>query len=134
MYGSINAPGAKVHENRIIGLALTIAILSSACIGGSGDSGIDPSVPATATQPASGVGNTGPIDLACNGGAFPNDPDFRQILCDVQNAELNVMVAKGTFDPAWGPRVSQAILKQSTDRAAAVAELEVIIAEMNAAA
>jgi len=120
-------------KKRIIGLALTIAILSSACIGGSGDSGSDPNNPVTTTQPGSGIDNTGPIDLACNGGAFPNDPDFRQILCDVQNAELNVMVAEGTFDPTWGPRVSQAILKQPTDRAAAVAELEAILAEMNAA-
>ncbi len=122
-----------MYKNRIIGLTFSMAILASACTGGSGDSTTDPNVPATSAQADSGVGNTGPINLDCNGGAFPNDPDFRQILCDVQNAELSVMVAKGTVDPTWGPRVSQAILKKATDRPTAVAELEAIIAEMNAA-
>jgi len=124
--------GADMYNHRIIPLVAAMAILASACIGGSGDSSTDPSVPATTTQSPTGVGATSSGDVPCNGGAFPNDPDFRQLICDVQNAEGNVMRAGGTFDPAWGPRLSQAILNQPTDRAAAVAELETLIGEMNA--
>jgi len=112
-----------MHQNRIIGLVLALTMLASACFGGSGDSSTDPNPP----------GSDNLADISCDGGAFPNDPDFRQLLCDTQNAELEVLASNGDFDPAWGPRLSGAILKQATDRPAAVAELEALIGEMNAA-
>jgi len=124
-----------MHNNRIIGLALAMTLVASACFGGSGDSITDPATSPSTTQSAAGSGNsTGDsLELPCDGGAFPNDPDFRQLLCDAQNAELGVMNSGAAFDPTWGPRLSQAILKQASDREAAVAEIEAVIGEMTTA-
>jgi len=122
-----------MRTKRTSTLVIAIVMLTSACFGGSGDSSTDPSPAPASTQPDTGIGEGTGADAQCNGGAFPNDPEFRQLLCDAQNAQLDVMRAGGEFDDSWISRQSDAILKQATDRAAAVAEMEALIAEMRAA-
>jgi len=123
-----------MKTKHITALALAIAMLASACAGGSGDSSTNPNPAATSAESETGVGNTTNSDATCSGGAFPNDPDFRQLLCDVQNAQSDVMRAGGNFDPGWSARLTQATLKQATDRPSAVAELNALMSEMKAAA
>jgi len=112
-----------MYQTRFVGLVVAVTMLASACFGGSGNSSTDPNPPGSDNLP----------DVSCDGGAFPDDPEFRQLLCDFQNAELEVMASNGEIDVTWGSRLSGAILKQATDRPAAVAELEALISEANAA-
>jgi len=111
---------------RIIIFGLATSLIATSCLGGSGD-----------TSPPPGdtvaIWGTAQIDGPCDGGAFPNDAEFRQMVCDVQNAELGLMGTGGEFDPAWGPRISQAIINYSNDRAGAMSDLQTVAAEINAA-
>lgn len=123
-----------MKTKHITALALAIAMLASACAGGSGDSNTDPNTSPASAESETGVGNTTDSDVPCNGGAFPNDPDFRQLLCDIQSAQADVVMAGGNVDPGWNARLTQAILKQATDRPTAVAELNALVSDMEAAA
>jgi len=104
----------KIRGILIIAMAMTL--LASACSSGS--------------TPAPSSTND---SAQCNGGAFPDDAEFRQLICDVQGAELNVMGANGELDIAWGSRLTGALSKYSTDRAAAVSELQDLRHEIDAA-
>lgn len=102
----------------VIGLVTTL--LAAACSGGTTTApGGDPATPAEAAS--------------CNGGAFPDDAQFRQLICDVQGAQLNVLTADGEIDITWGSLLAGAMSKYSTDRHTAVSELQDLITEINSA-
>ena len=114
-----------------VGILLAFVLLAAAC-GGSPDAATD-YAPAT-TASANSESGSSEDDRPCEGGAFPDDIEMREILCAVQWAQVDVLTAGGEFDPAWAGRTSQAVLTHGEDRAAAFAELEAVLAEMQAAA
>ncbi|MFV2039754.1 MAG: hypothetical protein ACC660_05885, partial [Acidimicrobiales bacterium] len=90
---------------------------------------IDPVDPVGAVGPEA---STGP-DRPCAGGAFPDDDEFRELLCAVQWAQLDLVSAGGVLDPAWVARSSDAIILYGADRAAAISELEAVLDELTTA-
>jgi len=102
----------------IITIGLVTTLLAAACSGGS-------------TTAPGGDSGTPAEAASCNGGAFPDDAQFRQLICDVQGAELNVMAADAEVDITWGSRLTGAMSKYSTDRDTAVSELQDLITEIN---
>jgi hypothetical protein len=72
-------------------------------------------------------------DRPCEGGAFPGDDEYRGLLCAIQWTELDLFAAGEELDPEWSQRRSQAILAYADDRGRSVAELEALLADMEAA-
>ncbi len=110
---------------RILGVGFALALLATAC----GESSSDTFQPVadTATTIAAAASDS---ERPCDGGAFPDDEEFRQMLCDLQWAQVDLLSAEGEFDTSWGGRISAAILLQRDDRATAMAELEAVLAEI----
>lgn len=71
-----------------------------------------------------------PDDVPCDGGAFPGDDEFRELLCAVNWAQVQVMRNGGEMDVSWVERIPAAISVYADDRPGAVAQLEVVLAEM----
>jgi hypothetical protein len=111
-----------------ISLGLALIVIAGAC---SGDTGSEDAAPSDNSQSSDISTET---DRPCDGGAFPDDVPFRELLCALQWAQVDVMSAGGEIDTSWGPRSSQAILLHGDDRPTAIADLEAILAEMRAAA
>ena len=110
-----------MNNFKIFALAFTLSALAPAC----SDSSVGDGDSASISTPENGS-----ADRPCDGGAFPDDPEYREFVCAVQWAQLDVMSAGGEIDPTWGSRSSEAILLYGEDRAAAIAELEAVFAEM----
>lgn len=126
-----NARETLVNNLKTALLVVALALATTACFGdtsASGDS--DTAIEETAIEDTA-VSET---DRPCEGGAFPDDDEFRELLCAVQWAEVDVAMASAEVDPSWIARRSEAILGYADDRAASVAELEAVLAEMTAAA
>ena len=131
-----NARETLVNNLKTALLVVALALATTACFGdtsASGDS--DTAIEETAIEETAiedtAVSDT---DRPCEGGAFPDDDEFRELLCAVQWAEVDVAMASAEVDPSWIARRSEAILRYADDRAASVAELEAVLAEMTAAA
>jgi hypothetical protein len=109
--------------------AVVLTLATTACFGDTSASG-DTDLAFDDSAIDGAVSDT---DRPCEGGAFPGDDEFRELLCAVQWAELDVAMAGAEIDPSWIARQSEAVLGYADDRAASVAELEAILAEMTAA-
>jgi len=83
---------------------------------------------------ASGASTSDGVDECGTGGAFPDDVDFRELLCEVQNAQIDVLASGGTMDPSWIGRQGAAVMLYGDDRDAAIADLQDLRDEMLAAA
>lgn len=144
----------------LISLLLALALIGTACLGGddaestpddaeptaavlafddadsasaSGDTMADDDTAAdtgTATDDTVATGE----DRPCDGGAFPDDAEFKQALCNVQWAQTDILRTGGEFDESWIARQSEAMLLYATDRAGALVALAELEAEMLAAA
>lgn len=141
-----------MNTTRIAGLVLALTVAATACIGGSDPASTEipddttlafDDEPTTASsddaagaQPAADA--DGPpaatggesSDRPCEGGAFPGDDEFRQALCAVQWAQIDLLSAGGEFDESWGQRNADAILLYADDREGALAALEALAAEI----
>ncbi len=110
---------------RILGIGFALALFATACGGGSSD-GSQPVADATTTIAEAVSGD----DRPCDGGAFPDDEEFRQMLCDLQWAQADLLGEGGEFDVSWGGRISAAILLHRDDRATAMADLALVLGEI----
>lgn len=119
---------------RALTIVVVLAVGATACFDDSAATDTQPD-----DDPSTNLGfsatETEPDDTErpCDGGAFPGDDEFRELLCAVQWAQLDIVAAGGEINPDWAPRTSQAILAYADDRAAAIDELNAILAEMSAA-
>ena len=109
-------------------LALALIVFLSACSGGTGSDDAAPSDNAESSDISTET------DRPCDGGAFPDDVPFRELLCALQWAQVDVLSAGGEIDTSWGARSSQAILLHGDDRPTAIADLEAVLVDMRAAA
>lgn len=119
-----------MNHLKALTLIIALAILTAACssetgAGSDAGPGDDPNSIVIDTTIATDT------DRPCEGGAFPDDDEFRELLCAVQWAQLDIVAAGADLDPSWVSGSSQAILGYANDRDGAVSELEVIVAEMN---
>jgi hypothetical protein len=73
-------------------------------------------------------------DQPCEGGAFPDDTEFREALCAVEWAQVDVLRSGGEVDPDWGVRAGEAIVGYADDRDQALADLIQLRADIEAAA
>jgi len=134
-----------MKTTKLTALALTLSLVSTACFDSS-DTGAQPpddvelalvdedtadevdSIEAAEleTEPADS-------DRPCEGGAFPDDEQLRELLCAVQWAQVDLLSAAGDFDTSWGSRIAAATMLYGDDRDGAFAELEAVLAEIEAA-
>lgn len=111
-----------------------LSLLAAACSGGDSDDsvpdGADADSAATSDDaaPADGDGT----DDCGQGGAFPEDPDFREAICRPLMAMTGLIGTDATIDPEWGSRISMATLNYA-NRDEAMAELVAVLAEIQAA-
>ena len=119
--------------------AIALVVIFAAACGGSGDSAGDPVGADASSIPSGSGGDAGlpdvgdGVDDCGEGGAFPDDPDFREMLCEVQSAQLDVLATGGTMDPSWVSRTSEAVLLYADDRDQAISDLQELLGEMQGA-
>ena len=119
----------------LISLLLALALVGTACLGGGDAESTPDDAEPTAAVLAFDDDATAPgEDRPCDGGAFPDDEEFKQALCNVQWAQVDILRVGGEFDDSWITRQAEATLLYATDRAAALAALAELEAEMLAAA
>lgn len=118
---------APARSRRLPALVLAVSLVVGGCSGSGSDvelsdasSGDLVSADALSGQPP------------CEGGAFPGDDEFRELLCDVEWTQLQAITA-GLADPGWQARISTAILGYADDRNGAINELTAVLAEMRTA-
>lgn len=68
------------------------------------------------------------------GQAFPDDPEFRIAICRPLMAMVGLIGTDAVIQPEWNTRITEAILGAIDDRAASMAALESVLAEIEAAA
>lgn len=114
-----------VRFSRVPAFVVAVSLLVTACFDGASDAG--------APDPTAGddlaFTDIEPGERPCEGGAFPDDDEFHELLCDVQWTYMDAVNA-GVGDPEWQPRISEAILGYGDDRDASVAQLAAVLAEM----
>ncbi|MFT5202522.1 MAG: hypothetical protein ACI9C1_001914 [Candidatus Aldehydirespiratoraceae bacterium] len=67
------------------------------------------------------------------GQAFPDDPEFRIAICRPFFAMVELIGTDAVIQPEWTTRITEAILGARDDRAASMAALESVLAEIEAA-
>lgn len=122
---------------RFLAFCCTISLVFSACSGGDADPSDSPG--ATDTQSDDGNGSDTGVDAttgddSCGQGqSFPDDPEFREALCRAVYVTLDLIGTDVEIDPEWSVRIMEATLLYNDDRAAALADLEALRAEVAAA-
>lgn len=69
----------------------------------------------------------------CSPSAYPSDPEFRNLACEVKGLLGSVFRVGVDVDPDWAWRQSEATLLYAQDRGAALQQLRDLIEEMRAA-
>ena len=120
---------------------LVVSLLATACSGeNSEDSNNDvvpqatvsASVDGDAGDGVSGGGDGDGADDCGQGGAFPDDPDFREAICFPLMAMARLIGTDVAINPEWGTRVTAAMMNYA-NRDEAMAELAAVLAEIQAA-
>ena len=108
---------------------LVVSLLATACSGeNSEDSNNDVVPQATVSASVDGDG----ADDCGQGGAFPDDPDFREAICFPLMAMARLIGTDVAINPEWGTRVTAAMMNYA-NRDEAMAELAAVLAEIQAA-
>lgn len=108
-------------------MVLAVSLVVAACSGSGSDVEVADASPgdlASADAPSG--------QRPCEGGAFPGDDEFRELLCDVEWTQLQAITA-GVADPGWQARISTAILGYADDRDGSISDLTAVLAEMRTA-
>ncbi len=112
----------------IVVLALTVAVASC------GSSTADPSDEAnpSTTSAVASTNDSGEFrsEFPCEGGAFPDDEEFRHLLCEVQGLMTTVFKVGVDVDPSWAQRQAEATLAYADDREAAEQLLRDLASDM----
>ncbi len=130
--------GATLQGMKRLAVVFALATTITACGGGDDpaaeslpDSDPAPSVvDETADTTVAGDG----VDTCGQGQAFPDDPDFREAICRPMAAMVDLIGTDAEMDPTWSARIAEATMLYADDRSAAMAELQAILAEIEAAA
>jgi hypothetical protein len=117
---------------RAIFAMFALSLLATACSGGGSDNAVTPQVTEqVSVEDVSSVDADG-VDHCGQGGAFPDDPDFREAICLPVLAMTSILGSGVEMDPEWGSRVTAAILNYA-NRDDAMAELAAVLVEIRAA-
>lgn len=120
-----------MRRNLIPALVISMALLAGGCFGDDADD--------VSTAPAIGddadiaVDSGDGVDDCGQGQAWPDDPDFREAVCRPFMAMLDLIGGDASGIPGWNERITGAILGYADDRAASMAELNAVTAEIQAA-
>ncbi len=113
-----------------ISLFLALAVFAGGCFHDD-PVATDPVVPVVDDSSVSVDGDG--IDSCGQGQAFPDDPDFREAICEPMLAMVDLIGTDAEILPEWNTRITTAILGYADDRAASIAELNAVFAEIQAA-
>lgn len=87
----------------------------------------------TSADAGSAANNDAPAGgRSCEADAYPGDTEFRELACQVQWTQLDLLAERAPMDPAWLDRETAALALYTLDRQLAITELRSLLAEMNA--
>lgn len=128
----IAACGSSASSNDSSSETTSTETTATASAATGGDTTSTEATAAPATTPRTSPPTTDAKGRNCDGGAFPQDEEFRFLVCDVQYLQLDVAAAGRDIDPEWITRAQTAILTYDRSRATSVAILEELKVEMMA--
>ena len=116
---------------------LAVSLLATACSSENSNDDVVPQATVSASvddggDGVSGGGDGDGADDCGQGGAFPDDPDFREAICLALMASLRLMGTDVAINPEWGTRVTAAMMNYA-NRDETMAELAAVLAEIQAA-
>ena len=116
---------------RVIAAVLLVALSATSC--GSSTAGAD--VPDTAVGEVAVEVPAGDFvsSYPCSASSYPNDPEFRNLVCEVQGMLCSIFRVGVDVDPDWTWRQAEATLLYAEDRGAALQQLRDLIGEMRSA-
>ncbi|NCG36112.1 MAG: hypothetical protein GWP48_01110 [Actinobacteria bacterium] len=111
---------------------LAVSLLAAACSSENSSDDVVPQPTVTASvDDVVSIDGDG-VDDCGQGGAFPDDPDFREAICLALMASLRLMGTDVAINPEWGTRLTAAMMNYA-NRDEAMAELAAVLAEIQAA-
>ena len=124
---------------RLLAPLFVLALAASACFGG--DEAADAAPEASDEAAATGDDATAAtadagdgVDECGQGQAWPDDPDFREAVCFAFFQLTDLIGTEAGKDPQWSTRITDAMFLYVDDRDAALADLQAVTIEMQAAA